>query len=442
MNAWEQIKQILAAKLPAGAYRNWLARTNFSRQQEKRLWVTVPNEATQEWLQTEYYECIQNAIQELRLPVSEIIYETALAAAGNGHSSSPSSYNLFASESPFASPDTELNDRYTFETFVVGSCNQFAHAAARSIVEKPAHSYNPLFVYGGSGMGKTHLIHAIGHDLLKRYPGMRIIYTTSERFMNQMIHCFKTDRISAFHQYYRSADVLLMDDIQILASRERTQEEFFHTFNELYDRHKQIVVSSDLPPKATAGLTERLRTRFEWGLLVDLQPPDLETKMAILDRKAESCGLVLPEEVRVFIATRTRANVRELEGALIKLMAFTSVTDSPITIDMARQALRHLTTGNERRVTIESVVKAVAERFNMQPSQLKQKSNAKHIVRPRQIAMYLVKELTSASLPEIGRAFGGKHHTTVLHSIQAIEKLRQRDPEINRILHSISDTFQ
>lgn len=442
MNTWEQIKQVLAAKLPPEAYRNWLERTQFSSQRENQLWVTVPNEATREWLQTEYYECIRNAIQQLRLPVSEIIYETGLAAAANGHSVPPAPYSIPSADPFFAGPETELNDRHTFETFVVGSCNQFAHAAARSIVEKPAHSYNPLFVYGGTGLGKTHLIHAIGHGLRQRYPSMRIVYTTSERFMNQMIHCFKTDRISAFHRYYRSADVLLIDDIQLLGSRERTQEELFHTFNELYERHKQIVVSSDMPPKATAGLTDRLRSRFEWGLLVDLQPPDLETKMAILDRKAESYGLTLPDDVRVFIATRTRTNVRELEGVLIKLMALTSVTCSPVTIDMARQALRHLNTGSERRLTIESVVKAVADRFNMHPSQLKQKSNTRHIVRPRQLAMYLVKELTSASLPEIGRAFGGKHHTTVLHSIHAIEKLRQRDPEINRIINSISDTFQ
>lgn len=290
-------------------------------------------------------------------------------------------------------------------------------------------------------MGKTHLMHAIGRSLVDQYIGMRIIYTSSERFMNEMITCIKNDRMQSFHRHYRSADALLIDDIQILAGKERTQEEFFHTFNDLFEHQKQIVISSDCPPKNTLGLVERLRSRFEWGLMVDVQPPDLETKMAILDKKAEMEGTTLPEDVRIFIATRTKSNVRELEGALVKLTAYASVTGQPVTLTMAQQVLKHLTYGQERKITIETIVKTVAEKFSLQPSQLKQKTNERKIAYPRQIAMYLAKELTTASLPEIGRAFSGKHHTTVLHSIQKIDQLRQRDPDLNSFIHSLVDSI-
>jgi chromosomal replication initiator protein len=290
-------------------------------------------------------------------------------------------------------------------------------------------------------MGKTHLMHAIGRALLDTFSGMKIVYTSSERFMNEMIACIKTDRMALFHKHYRSADVLLIDDIQILAGKERTQEEFFHTFNELHDHQKQIVISSDSPPKNIPGLVERLRSRFEWGLIVDIQAPDLETKMAILDKKAELEGVELPEDVRIFIATKTKSNVRELEGALIKLIAYSSVTDTPINMAMAQQALKYLSHNNERKVSLELIIRLVAERYQLQPAQLKQKSNTHQIAFPRQIAMFLIKELTRASLPEIGRAFGGKHHTTVLHSVQKIEQLRQKDPDLNRTIHSLMDSI-
>ena len=254
-----------------------------------------------------------------------------------------------------------------------------------------------------------------------------------------MIASIKLDRMAQFHQHYRTADVLLVDDVQVLAGKERTQEEFFHTFNTLYDHQKQIVISSDRLPKETPGLVDRLRSRFEWGLLVDVQPPDLETKMAILDKKAEAEGIVLPMDVRVFIATKTKSNVRELEGALIKLIAYSSVTSTPITLQMAQQALKHLVPSHERRITIDSIIRAVAEHFNLHPSQIKQKSNAQQIAYPRQITMYLAKELTSASLPEIGRAFAGKHHTTVLHSIQKIDHERQKNQDLNKLIHSLTD---
>jgi len=260
--------------------------------------------------------------------------------------------------------------------------------------------------------------------------------------MNEMITCIRTDRMPLFHHRYRMADVLLVDDIQLLGNKERTQEEFFHTFNELHDHQKQIVISSDSPPKDIPGLLERLRSRFEWGLLADIQPPDLETKMAILDKKAEVEGVRLPDDVRIFIASKTKSNVRELEGALTKVIAYSSLTDTSINLHMAQQALKHLFQVQDRRVTIDSIQKAVAEKFDIKQALLKAKSNAKNIVFPRQIAMYLVKELTAASLPEIGRAFGGKHHTTVMHSIRKIEQQRQSDPDLNRLLHNLIDSLQ
>jgi len=260
--------------------------------------------------------------------------------------------------------------------------------------------------------------------------------------MNQLINCIRTNRMPLFHQHYRMADALLVDDIHVIANRERTQEEFFHTFNDLYHHQKQIIISSDSPPKATPGLVDRLRSRFEWGLMVDIQPPDLETKMAILDRKAELEGVRLPQEVRVFIATKAKSNVRELEGALIKLIAYSSVTRTDITLDMAKQTLKHLTGAQERKISIDTIIRQVAERFSLQSAQIKQKTNARQIAFPRQLAMHLAKEMTMASLPEIGRAFGGKHHTTVLHSIQKIEKLRHKDPDLNRLIHSLIDSLQ
>lgn len=458
-NSWDSIKDQLQGRLPSEAYQNWVARTEFLAIEGTRLRVAVPDEVTKIWLESEYAQKVTKAIEELRLPIAEIHYELPPLngaplnrSASQSPSPTPAHPSLTQTEpgapaaslAPASFPQTaaQLNPRLTFDTFVIGSCNQFAHAAAQAVAANPSTRYNPLFIYGGSGMGKTHLIHAIGHAFLATMPGMRIVYTSGERFMNEMIHCIRTDRMPSFHQHYRTADALLIDDIHILAGKERTQEEFFHTFNELYDHQKQIVISSDQTPKNTPGLVERLRSRFEWGLMVDVQPPDLETKMAILDRKAEIEGVQLPEDVRIYIATKTKSNVRELEGAFNKLLAFSSVTRSPMNLAMAKQALRQLFPNQERRITIDSIIRAVAERFSLQPAQLKQRTNAHEISHPRQLAMYLCKELTTASLPEIGRHFGGKHHTTVLHSVRKIESLRQTDPDLNRLIHSLTDSFQ
>ena len=436
MNSWEQIKKLIADNISLEAYQNWLSKTFFLRADGAKLWVSVPDAATRDWIEQEYAPQIWSAIRALNLTVKQVAYEVQ----GTAQVVSMKSATDEKPEIVF-SPTISLNPKFTFDSFVVGSCNQFAHAAAQAVASTPSRSYNPLFIYGGVGMGKTHLMHAIGRSLTDRYAGMRIIYTSSERFMNEMITCIKTDRMQLFHRHYRNADALLVDDIQILAGKDGTQEEFFHTFNELFEHQKQIVISSDSPPKSTPGLVERLRSRFEWGLMVDVQPPDLETKMAILEKKAELEGIKLPEDVRIFIATKTKSNVRELEGALIKLVAYSSVTGTPITLQMAQQTLKHLTHIPERRITIESIVRVVADNFSLQPAQLKQKTNERKIAYPRQIAMYLAKELTPASLPEIGRAFNGKHHTTVLHSIQKIDHLRQQDSDLNSLIHKLVDSI-
>jgi chromosomal replication initiator protein len=436
MNFWDQILTYLQKHVSQESYENWLKGTSFIAIDGDTMFVSAPDRETRTWLETEYAGLIRSAIRDLGLPLRHVSFES-LSPTGTMN-------RALASVEPPVDGEARsaLNPKFTFRSFVVGACNQFAAAAAKSVAENPSRSYNPLFLYGGVGMGKTHLMHAIGRELSDRYASMRVVYTSSEKFMNEMIACIRTERMSQFHQRYRAADVLLIDDIQLLGNKERTQEEFFHTFNELHDHQKQIVISSDSPPKDIPGLLERLRSRFEWGLMADIQPPDLETKMAILDKKAEGEGVKLPDDVRTFMASKTKSNVRELEGALVKLIAYSSLTGAPINIQMTQQVLKHLVHVQDRKISIDSIQKAVAERFDIKQSQLKEKSNTKKVVYPRQVAMYLVKELTDASLPEIGRAFGGKHHTTVIHSINKIEQARHNDPELNRLLHSLMDSLQ
>jgi len=444
MNSWEKIKQHLEGRMSPEAYRNWVQRTILKSAAGDTISVVVPDEATKICMESDYGDHVLSVIRELKLPFRRVCYEVGTVENGSSHAGVNGNGNGSrngADEVFFGPAAADLNNRFTFDSFVVGPCNQFAHAAAKAVATTPGCSYNPLFIYGGVGMGKTHLMHAVGRALIQQFSKLRIVYTTSERFMNLMINCIKVDRMSHFHQHFRSADVLLVDDIHIIAGKERTQEEFFYTFNELYDHQKQIIISSDCTPKSMPGLVERLRSRFEWGLMVDVQPPDLETKMAILDKKSEQEGIKLPEDVRIFIATKTKSNVRELEGALVKLIAYSSVSGSPITLGMAQQMLKHMVQGQERRITIDAVVRAVGERFSLQAHQLKQKTNARQIAYPRQISMYLAKELTRSSLPEIGRYFGGKHHTTVLHSVQKIERQRQNDVDLNRMIHSLIDSL-
>ena len=337
----------------------------------------------------------------------------------------------------------QLKPSYTFENFIPGPGSQFAHAAAQAAAERPARMYNPLFIYGGVGLGKTHLMHAIGHEVKRRQPNAAIRYVTGEAFTNEMINCVRHqhDGMTGFRDRYRSMDVLLIDDVQFLASKERTQEEFFHTFNTLHEQMKQVVLASDRPPKELNGFEDRLRSRFEWGLVVDVQPPDLETKVAILQRKAELENTHLPVDVALFIASNVRSNVRELEGALTRLIAWCSIHQAEPSLPTAQQCLKQFIDTQVRKITIEAIQRAVAEQFGMRVGELKQKNNSRQIVVPRQIAMYLAKQMTEASLPEIGRQFGGKHHTTVMHSIAKIDEQRRHDKDLARTLGKLQETL-
>ena len=332
----------------------------------------------------------------------------------------------------------QLIPRYTFEAFVIGNGNQFARAAAQAVAEKPSKAYNPLFVYSGPGMGKTHLMHAIGHEMKRRQPQASICYATSETFTNEMINSIRYDKMTSFRDKFRSVDLLLIDDIQFIVAKERTCEEFFHTFNALHESMKQIVIASDRPPKELE-IEDRLRSRFEWGLIADIQPPDLETKVAILQKKAETDRAILPTEVALFIASNVRTNVRELEGALTRLIAWSSMQGVEITLPTAQLCLKQFIDTQVRKITIEAIQRAVAEEFGMRVSELKQKNNSRPVVVPRQIAMFLAKQMTEASLPEIGRQFGNKHHTTVMHSIAKIEEERRRNTDLNRTLNKLQE---
>lgn len=339
--------------------------------------------------------------------------------------------------------EDSLNPKYTFEKFVVGSCNQFGHAAAKGTAESPGTTYNPLFIYGGVGLGKTHLMHAIGHSIKARSPHMRVAYITSERFMNELINAIRFNKTPAFRDKYRSIDVLLMDDIQFMAGKERTQEEFFHTFNTLHNSQKQIVVSSDCPPREIPTLEERLHSRFEWGLIADLEPPDLETKVAILKRKADMDGIELADDIAIYIAGKVKSNVRELEGSLVRLVAIASMKGVPITRGLAQEAMKNiLDSERPAGLTLERIARTVAAHFGMSVEEMKSKSNSRAIAMPRQVAMFLCKELTRHSFPEIGREFGNKHHTTVMHSVDKIRNLAEADRNFHREIKELIDSLR
>ena len=440
MNAWQEILNYLKKKVNAQSYQTWLRPTRFSHADGETLVVRVPNQEFQEWIQEHFAGLVTEALEQLHLGFGQIRYvieEGADRKTAENGLAKPMQAKL-----DFEAVDPQLNPRYTFDNFVVGSCNQFAHAAARAVAEKPAKVYNPLFLYGGVGLGKTHLMQAVGHMMKSNWKEMRLAYISSENFTNEVINSLRYDSMASFRDKYRSkVDVLLMDDIEFIAGKERTQEEFFHTFNTLYEAQKQVVISSDCPPREIPGLEERLRSRFAWGLTADLQTPDLETKRAILGKKSESQGVVLPDDVSDFIARKIKSSIRDLEGALTRLVAYSSLTGATISLAMAQQVLKNLMDLEERRVSIENIQRAVCQEFKLSLPQLKSKNNSRAVAYPRQIAMYLAKQLTSASLPQIGREFGGKHHTTVLHSINKIAELRQSDRDLNRLVNKLRDSL-
>ena len=437
MTSWEKILQHMERRVNPHSFATWFLPTRQEGTDNGKLTVRVPSRPFRKRLTETYGELLQAVLVEVGMSDVQLEFvcsEPDLVTTSGLPAAKQARLD-------FDSVDHQLNLRYTFDTFVVGASNQFAHAAAFAVAEAPSRAYNPLYLYGGVGMGKTHLMQAIGHLIKTRNPTLRLTYISAEKFTNEVINSLRFDRMITFRDRFRSMDVLLVDDIEFIAGKERTQEEFFHTFNALHDLQKQIVLSSDCPPKEIAAIEERLRSRFEWGLIADIQPPDLETKIAILQKKADSEHFQLPDDVAEFIARSIKSNVRELEGALTRLLAFCSLTGAAANLATAQQALRSIIASQEKKVTIEIIQKRVGEQFGLRDQELKVRSNSKAIAFPRQIAMYLVKQLTSASLPEIGRQFGGKHHTTVLHSIHKIESLRRIDKDLNRTISRLLDSF-
>src|SRR5215470_12899940 len=450
------ILSAISKRVNQHSFNTWFKPVSRAAIKDRTLFLSVPNQMFRDWISSNYFDIIEESLEELDLGDHKVILiiEEAASLAANAssvpdgrasiHSSVASITNSsdspairFARSPDYDQPACALNPKYTFESFVVGSCNQFAHAAAQAVADMPSKTYNPLYVYGGVGLGKTHLMHAIGHLIRGRNSSLRLTYISSEKFMNELINAIRYDKTINFRERYRTIDVLLMDDIQFLAGKERTQEEFFHTFNALYDSQKQIVISSDCAPREIPTLEERLHSRFEWGLIADIQPPDLETKVAILKRKAENEKIDLPDDVALFIASKIKSNIRELEGSLVRLVAYASLKGLKIELSVAQEILKNIIEDDTAGVSIEVIQKAVAQHYDLKISDLKSKNNSRSIAVPRQVAMYLCKNLTKSSLPEIGREFGGKHHTTVLHSINKIGALYQKDSFFHGLINSL-----
>jgi chromosomal replication initiator protein len=445
MNLWDEILARIETKVNRHSFYTWFRPTMFLNEDRVSVTVQVPNAHFKEWLTKHYSGVIAEAASDVRRPnlVVHFVADVHADPAGAIPLSADEAAALNTDTLPAAAPGPAgLNPRYTFDTFIVGSSNQFAHAACRAVAEAPSRSYNPLFIYGGVGLGKTHLMHAVGQYVLQHDRNLKLTYISSERFMNEMINAVRYDRVLDFRERYRSVDVLLVDDIQFLAGKEGTQTEFFHTFNALYDSQKQIVLSSDCPPHEIPQLEERLRSRFEWGLIADIQSPDLETKVAILRKKAETEAVPLPDNVAMYIASKIKSNIRELEGSLIRLIAYASLTGQEISLGLTQEVLRNVIDHEEKAVTIDVIQKRVADYYNLKMADLKSRNNSKSVAMPRQIAMYLCKSLTHASLPEIGRSFGGKHHSTVIHSIRKVEELRKKDSDFNSVIGNFLDGFR
>lgn len=476
---WSDILHAVEKRLNRQSFETWFRPIRFEGcdNSEQVLHLRAPNQVVKDWVSSNYSEVLDESLEELNLseyhvdwlvqdddqPTEKAIapereeirsYSAPETAKSNGNGKTSSLFSLLeAAESDGLTPaattfvdiepiELSLNPKYTFQTFVVGSCNQFAHAASQAIAEAPGKTYNPLYIYGGVGLGKTHLMHAAGHEIKARNRHLRLSYISAEKFMNELINAIRYDKTQTFREKYRSIDVLLMDDIQFMAGKERTQEEFFHTFNALYDGQKQIVISSDCPPREIPTLEERLHSRFEWGLIADMEPPDLETKVAILKRKADLDGVTLPDDVAFFIASKVKSNIRELEGSLVRLVAISSLRGLPISKMLAQDAIRNIAEDDQPAgITIEQIQQAVASHYRLRVDELTSKSNARQIAVPRQVAMYLCKRLTKHSFPEIGREFGGKHHTTVIHSVEKIEALVLKDPNFHRVVSDLMDNL-
>ncbi len=478
-NVWNNILESVEKRLNKQIFDSWFRPIQFDGCDEgQKVLYLRAGQVTKDWVSTYYSEVLTQTLKELNLSSYKVNWEVEDSKMPDGsfndeddaefffekHTQNNNSQNTAQSASVFENrenpkPQTliktvptnfvdiepienSLNPKYSFDKFVVGACNQFAHAASLGAAETPGKTYNPLFIYGGVGLGKTHLMHAIGHSIKERNRHLRVAYITSEKFMNELINAIRYDKTQTFREKYRSIDVLLMDDVQFMAGKERTQEEFFHTFNALHNDQKQIVITSDCPPREIPTLEERLHSRFEWGLIADIEPPDLETKVAILKRKADLDGVHLPDEIAFYIAGKVRSNIRELEGSLVRLVAISSLRGMPISKMLAQDALKNLVDSEQREgLSMERIAKTVASHYKLTVEELKSKNNARQIAVPRQVAMYLCKRLTKHSFPEIGREFGGKHHTTVMHSVGKIGEVIKDDRNFHSTVSELIDNL-
>ena len=472
-NVWSNILQSVEKRLNKHIFDAWFRPIQFDGfdEQERTLHLRA-SQVNKDWVSTYYSEVIAQTLKELNLPNYQVDWEIENSEMSDEDfvedeaefffekqnkvvKSAENHQNFAETPKPEISPrsnstnfvdiepiENSLNPKYTFQTFVVGSCNQFAHAAALAVAESPGKTYNPMYIYGGVGLGKTHLMHAAGHAIKERNRHLRVAYMSAEKFMNELINAIRYDKTQTFREKYRSIDVLLMDDVQFMAGKERTQEEFFHTFNALHNDQKQIVITSDCPPREIPTLEERLHSRFEWGLIADIEPPDLETKVAILKRKADLDGIGLPDDIAFYIASKVKSNIRELEGSLVRLIAISSLRGLPISKMLAQDAMRTIVDNEQAEgLTMEKIARTVAQQFKLSVEELKSKNNSKQIAVPRQIAMYLCKRLTKHSFPEVGREFGGKHHTTVIHSVDKIDSLIKEDRHFHRIVSELIDNL-
>ncbi len=436
---WKLILERIESKVGEHSFLTWFKPTELIGDDGRTLSVRVPNALFTQWLPKHYSVVMAEALRDVGRPDAALLFVPDPTV---GTETPPITPTIDDAAAVGTVTPAGLNPRYTFDSFIVGPSNQFAHAACRAVAEAPSRSYNPLFIYGGVGLGKTHLMHAIGQHVLEQQGSSKLTYISSERFMNEMINAMRYERILDFRERYRSVDVLLVDDIQFVAGKEGTQNEFFHTFNALHDAQKQIVLSSDRPPHEIPALEERLRSRFEWGLIADIQPPDIETKVAILKKKAEGETIPLPDSVALYMASRIKSNIRELEGSLIRLLAYGSLTGRPLSLELAQEVLRNVLDHDVRAVTIEQIQRFVADFYHLKLTELKSKNNSKSVAMPRQVAMYLCKMLTRASLPEIGRSFGDKHHSTVIHSIKRVKERRGNDPLFNNQVATFLQSFK
>jgi len=427
---WTRLLAALEGQVPASALESWLRPCRVLAMDGNRLRVIAPNKFTRDWIGQHHADTIEAAARGILGADTQVSIEMDVEPER-----SPA---VLRDRVPGAAPE-DLTPRYTFESFVVGSSNQFAQAACKAVAELPGKAYSPLFLYGGVGLGKTHLLHAVGHEMARLHPSLRMLYLSSERFTNELINAIRYDRTGEFRAKYRTIDLLLIDDIQFIAGKERTQEEFFHTFNDLYESHKQIVVSSDCTPKEIPELEERLRSRFEWGLVADIQPPDFETRVAILKRKAEIERVQLPDEVAYLMASRIKTNIREIEGSFTRMAAFCSLTGREMSVDVAQEVLSELWGADEKVITIEHIQRTVSGFFGLKLTDMRARTRTKTVAFPRQIAMYFARQLTHASLTEVGRAFD-KDHTTVLHAVMKIEAMIRVDAKFKKTVDTLAES--